>query len=418
MKVFKFGGASVKDAKAVKNVAKIVGQFKEEHLVIVISAMGKTTNNFEWLINSYCYANQEIKTALNSIVDYHNNILWELFPDKSHAVYTRVNELFSQVEDILQTDRSESYDEAYDQLIGYGELISTTIVCEYLKEQNINCEWVNVKKLIKTDHNFRQAGVLWDQTQKRIQSQCSEKNIYVTQGFLGSTLDNLPTSLGREGSDFSASIFAYCLNAKDVTIWKDVPGMLNADPKFYPKATKLDKISYWEAIELSYYGASVIHPKTVKPLQNKGIPLFIKSFLNPLEPGTIIQESDEFDTLVPSFIFTKNQILLSLSPRDFSFVAEGHLQQIFSALHQIGVNVNLMQNSALSFSICFKDDTEKLKSLVRSLETDYKILYNKGITLFSVRHYDEGTIKSITNGKKIMLEQRTRSTARFALLDD
>lgn len=417
MKVFKFGGASVKDAEAVKNVANIVGQFKTEHLVIVVSAMGKTTNKLEWLINSYCYAKQEVKPALDALVDYHNEILWELFPDKSHQVYVDVNELFTQIEDLLEKERSENFDEVYDQFIGYGELISTTIVAQYLNFKENICEWLNVKQLIKTDHNFRQAGILWDETKKLVGKACSSPGIYVTQGFLGSTLDNLPTSLGREGSDFTASIFAYCLDATEVTIWKDVPGMLNADPKFYPNAKKLSKISYREAIELSYYGASVIHPKTVKPLQNKGIPLYIKSFINPNLEGSVIQESDEFDAQLPSFIFTNEQLLLSLSPRDFSFVAEGHLQQIFSVLHQLGIKVNLMQNSALSFSICFKYEVNKLKALVKSLEADYKILYNKDITLFSVRHYDEETIKSITNGKRVMLEQRTRTTARFALMD-
>lgn len=417
MIIFKFGGASVKDAQAVQNVANILQEYNSQHIVVVISAMDKTTNNLEWLVNSYCYAKAEVKEALNNIVDYHNKILWDLFPDKKHQVYNTVNELFFQIEDLLDKEMNFPYDKIYDQFIGYGELLSTVIVSAYLHDQGIQNNWLDARNLIRTDDRFRQAAIEWSITEVLIKDSCRERRVYITQGFIGSTIRGETTSLGREGSDFTAAILAFCLDAQSVTIWKDVPGMLNADPKFYPNATKLEKISYREAIELSYYGASVIHPKTVKPLQNKGIPLYIKSFLNTKEKGSVIQESDEFDAFVPSFIFTRNQLLMSLSPRDFSFVAEGHLYQIFSVLSKLGIKVNIMQNSAISFSICFENDPNKTKELISTLEKEYKIFYNKEITLFTIRHYNESTIREVVGDRKILLEQRTRTTARFALME-
>lgn len=415
MKVFKFGGASVKSAEAVKNIGDILNSYSDDNLVIIISAMGKMTNAFEWLINSYCYAKEKVKPALNDIVDYHNEILWELFPDKSHRIYVTINEFYFQIEEILNKDYNQNYDKTYDSLIGFGELISTSIVSAYLMDIGINNTWLDARELVKTDNCYREGTVNWELTKSKITNTCQGNGIFISQGFIGSDEEENMVSLGREGSDFSAAIFAYSLDAKSVTIWKDVEGMLNADPKFYPEATRLEKISYHEAIELSYYGASVIHPKTIKPLQNKNIPLYVKSFLNPAGEGSVIQESTKYDTFLPSFIFIEDQILLSISPRDFSFIAEGNIGSIFKVIANLGIKVNLIQNSALSFSICIKNDKRKIPNLIAELNKEYKVLFNENVTLFTVRHYDEPTIKKVIGGSKILLEQRTRNTARFVL---
>ena len=282
MKIFKFGGASIKDSKSVKNIAEIVLKYGGNDVIIIVSAMGKMTNAFEWLINAYCSNSSKIKNSLNEIVDFHNKILWELFPDKKHKVYIEINELLFQMEDILNVKynpKKQSYDQVYDSLVGYAELISTKIIHAYLSSQNIDNKWLDVRNYIKTSSDYRQAKVNWETTKTNI-DRLEKNNVYITQGFIGSDKENIMTTLGREGSDFSASIFGYCTNAKSVTIWKDVAGVLNADPKYYPNAQKIDKMSYREALELSYYGATVIHPKTIKPLENKLIPLFVKSFLN------------------------------------------------------------------------------------------------------------------------------------------
>lgn len=415
MKVFKFGGASVKSAEAVKNIGNILSNYQNEHLVIVISAMGKMTNAFEWLINSYCYSKDSVQAALSDIIDYHNNILWELFPDKSHTIYNEINEFYSQIEELLKNDYKKDYDKTYDSFIGFGELISTRIVAAYLQEIEINNTWLDARELVKTDNNFREGIINWELTQSKIAMSCREKSFYITQGFIGADDADNMVSLGREGSDFSAAIFAYSLNADSVTIWKDVPGMLNADPKFYPEAEILSKISYHEAIELSYYGASVIHPKTLKPLQNKKIPLYVKSFLKPTGEGSAIQESTKYDTVLPSFIFMEGQILLSVSPRDFSFIAEGNIGSIFKKIADLGIKVNLIQNSALSFSLCIKNDERKVPKLIEELNKEYKVLFNDNVTLFTIRHYDDLTIQKVIGESKILLEQRTRNTARFVL---
>jgi len=417
MKIFKFGGASVKDANSVKNIAKIVQEYGGNDLIIIISAMGKMTNAFEWLINSYCYNTSKIKLALNEIVDFHNNILWELFPDRKHEIYVEINELLFQMEDVINkkyTQNKDDYDRTYDSLIGFGELISTKIISAYLQCNNINNNWLDVRKQIKTNSDFRQAKVNWETTKANI-SGLEKNNIYITQGFIASNSANEMTSLGREGSDFSASIFGFCTNAESVTIWKDVPGVLNADPKHYPNAKKIDKMSYREAIELSYYGATVIHPKTIKPLENKLIPLYVKSFLNPENEGTVIQKSTENDTLLPSYIFVENQILFSISPKDFSFIAEENISSIFETLAKFKIKVNLIQNSALSFSVCFQNNKKKVTQLLSLFSKDYEVKYNENLILLTIRHYSENTINEIINDREVLLEQKTRSSARFVI---
>ncbi|MEN8928641.1 MAG: aspartate kinase [Flavobacteriales bacterium] len=412
MKVFKFGGASVKDAQSIKNIGSILSNYANDKLVVVVSAMGKMTNAFEWLINSYCYSPLKVTEALNEIVDFHNEILWELFPDKGHIVYVEINELIYQLEQVLED--YEDYDKAYDSIVGFGELISTTIISNYLNETGVANEWLDVRKVIQTNSEYRQAKIDWEKTEELI-GKAEYKSIVVTQGFIGSDSENNMTTLGREGSDFSAAIFGYCLNAEDVTIWKDVPGVLNADPKHYPEATKIDKMSYREAIELSYYGATVIHPKTIKPLENKEIPLYVKSFLNPQAEGTIVQKLTEFDDLQPSYIFIEDQILVSISPKDFSFIAEDNMSFIFAALSAAKLKVNLVQNSALSLSLCFKNEEKKVKKFFESIKKSFLLKYNENVTLLTIRHYSEEVIASMTNNKQIYLEQKSRNTARFIL---
>ncbi len=414
MKVFKFGGASVKDADSIKNLAKIIGTYQSEELIIVVSAMGKMTNAFEWLIQSFCYQPQKTKQSLNDIVDFHNTILWNLFPDRSEKVYTAVNELFFQLEEVLESERQADYDKTYDSIIGFGELLSTTIVSHFLVKQSISNEWIDARKIIKTNSDFRQATVDWEKTEENIKTHVRNK-ITVSQGFIGSDLENNMTSLGREGSDFTAAIFGYCTEAESVTIWKDVAGVLNADPKHFPEASKIDKMSYREAIELSYYGATVIHPKTIKPLENKLIPLYVKSFIHPENEGTVVQKSMEYDALLPSYIFIENQILVSISPKDFSFIAEDNLSFIFAKLAEAKIKVNLIQNSALSFSVCFENSKEKVERLFSLLKGTFEVRYNDEVTLLTIRHYNEEILQTMTANKTLLLEQKSRNSARFVL---
>jgi len=414
MKIFKFGGASVKDANSVRNLVNIIEQYKSEELIVVVSAMGKMTNAFEWLINSYCYSSDKIKESLNTIVDFHNEILWDLFPDKANPAYVAVNEMFYQLEAVLESTPTKNYDQDYDSIIGFGELISTTIVSHYLNENNILNTWMDARNLIKTNSDFRQATVDWSLTEQNIQKQKFD-SVLISQGFIGSDSDNRMTSLGREGSDFTAAIFGYCTRAESVTIWKDVAGVLNADPKHFPDATKIDKMSYREAIELSYYGATVIHPKTIKPLENKLIPLYVKSFIHPEKEGTVVQKSTSYDALVPSYIFIENQILVSISPKDFSFIAEDNLSFIFAKLAETKIKVNLIQNSALSFSVCFENAEDKVQKLFSLLKGTFEVRYNDDVTLLTIRHYNEEILSAMTANKTVFLEQKSRNSARFVL---
>jgi aspartate kinase len=413
MKVFKFGGASVKDAISVINVGKILKQYDGESLIVVVSAMGKTTNLLEQLVNAYCNE-LPIDSFLNDFKTSHLKIVNEL------DLYdiSKVNTVFQQLDYKLSLPKSDNYNFEYDQIVSFGELISTTILSEYLITNNYNACWFDARKVIKTNTKWREAKVDWDLTQTQFNVNLSpvfsQNNIVVTQGFIGSTATNHTSTLGREGSDFSASIFAYVSNAESVTIWKDVPGMLNADPKYFNGTVLLEQISFREAIELAYYGASVIHPKTIQPLKNKEIPLYIKSFLNPTKNGTVIQSSMEYDAKEASYIFKPNQVLISITPKDFSFVIEDNLKEIFAILAEENVRVNLMQNSAVSFSFLI-DDKYDLEQIINHLKIDYLVKYNNNVELLTVRHYNSNTIERLTKGKQILLEQKTRQTARVVL---
>lgn len=420
MKVFKFGGASVKDAAAVRNVASILARFKGEKLIVVVSAMGKSTNKLEEIVAAEKEKNVGQFTALvNELYDFHIAILGELFAEKHFKIYHEIETIFDQIRDRFQKPFPENYSYEYDQIVSLGEVISSKIISAYLFEQGFSSGWADSRELIRTNNQYQEGKVDWQKTEELVNQallpKFSKVDITVTQGFVGHTPEGFTTTLGREGSDYTAGIYAYCSNAESVTIWKDVPGMLNADPKYFSDTVKLDQISFKEAIELSYYGASVIHPKTIKPLQNKGIPLFVKSFIHPDEPGTIIQESMDNDNLVPSFIVKKDQVLFSIRPVDFSFIAEDNLSDIFNRLAAAGIKINVMQNSALSFSILLdqkKANPELLKSI---LGDHYKVWYNDELELVTIRHYDQKTIDLVSKDKTVILEQRTRQTIRLIL---
>ena len=420
MKVFKFGGASVKDAAAVRNVASILARFKGEKLIVVVSAMGKSTNKLEEIVAAEKEKNVGQFTALvNELYDFHIAILGELFAEKHFKIYHEIETIFDQIRDRFQKPFPENYSYEYDQIVSLGEVISSKIISAYLFEQGFSSGWADSRELIRTNNQYQEGKVDWQKTEELVNQallpKFSKVEIIVTQGFVGHTPEGFTTTLGREGSDYTAGIYAYCSNAESVTIWKDVPGMLNADPKYFSDTVKLDQISFKEAIELSYYGASVIHPKTIKPLQNKGIPLFVKSFIHPDEPGTIIQESTDNDNLVPSFIVKKEQVLFSIRPVDFSFIAEENLSDIFNRLAEAGLKINVMQNSALSFSILLdqkKANPELLKSI---LGDHYKVWYNDELELVTIRHYDQKTIDLVSKDKTVILEQRTRQTIRLIL---
>ena len=421
MKVFKFGGASVNSADAVRNMAQIVQSHLEpgKPLVVVVSAMGKTTNLLEKLVPGVTDDTHELRRQL---AEYHLKIYKELIPCVNDAD-NAVQELLRKLDGMLATlqPSNEQYNYNYDQVVSFGELISTTIIAEYLNSHGISTQWLDARQLVITDNHYREGHVDWTKTQAACQrlvadnEALSRHQIIITQGFIGGTTDGHTTTLGREGSDYSASILAYCLGAENITIWKDVPGFLNADPKYFPDTVKINQIPYNEAIELAYYGASVIHPKTVKPIQNKGIPLYIRSFITPQGDGSAIGNYHTINPETPLYIFKNNQILLSILPRDYSFIAEDNLQVIFGILSKIGIRVNLMQNSALSFSICIDNNPQLVKPLIESLKNMFRVRYNDNLQLITIRYYTQQVIDRIVAGRPILLEQRSRSTEQLVV---
>ena len=420
MNVFKFGGASVKDADAVKNVLNILQLYKGKKLGVVISAMGKTTNAMETIVDALWTRNEARFTELvEERRDFHLNIMNELFSNEENNIYIEINGQFDQLLNKFNDPIPDNYDFEYDQIVSLGEVISTKIVTAYVRQEGVQSKWMDARKLIRTDRQYRQAEVNWERTtsnfQDRFLPEFHENDVLITQGFVGHTSEGFTATLGREGSDFSAGIIAYCCDADDVTIWKDVPGMLNADPKWFDNTVKLEQISFKEAIELSYYGASVIHPKTIKPLQNKKIPLYVKSFIEPEADGTIIQESTASDHLVPSFIFKMNQILFSFTPKDFSFLVEKNLSHIFDLLSNSNAKINIMQNSALDFSILVDAEKVSIDRILELFSDDYQVKFNEGLELVTIRHYDQATIDRVTVGKEILLQQKTRETARLVV---
>lgn len=421
MQVFKFGGASVKDADGVKNVAEVLKQFPSQKISVVISAMGKTTNALERLAKAYFYKVENAEKVLEEIKAYHFDICNHLFPSTSHPIYNDLENTFVELYWIIEDEPTQGFDFEYDQIVSMGEIISTKIVSAYLNEIGLKNKWIDVRGLIQTDNSYREGKVDFELTENLVKRDLipvfNSFDIIVTQGFIGGTSENFTTTLGREGSDYTASILAYCLNANNVTIWKDVPGVLNADPKWFSHTKKIDELSYHDAIELTYYGATVIHPKTIKPLQNKNIPLYVKSFLKPKDKGTVIRDGEK-RLNIPSYIFKIDQVLISIQPKDFSFIAEDNLSDIFEVFSKHGVKINLMQLSAISFSVCCDDHAEKIKALVAELQQQFKVLYNSGLELMTVRYYTQETLDILTTNKVILLEQRSRFTVQMVMKNE
>ncbi|WP_417865581.1 aspartate kinase [Xanthomarina gelatinilytica] len=413
MQVFKFGGASVKDAKGVKNLVNVLNKTGYKNTLVVVSAMGKTTNALEKVIANYFDNKGELQSSLQEVIKFHNGILLDLFDNEQHAVYKKITALFNELTAFMDRNKSPDYNFVYDQVIGYGELVSTTIVNEYLNDVGLKNQWLDVRDFIKTDNYYRSAHVDWEASQERIATQFNRTQLNITQGFLGSDANNFTTTLGREGSDYTAAIFAYCLNAQSVTIWKDVPGILNADPRYFENAQLLNKISYREAIELAFYGASVIHPKTLQPLQRKEIPLFVKSFLQPENKGTKVCKEAGLDPQIPCFIVKKNQVLISLSSLDFSYIVEDNISEIFKLLHLYKMKVDVIQNSAISFSVCVDNMYKNLEKLLQHLKAKFKVTCTENVSLYTIRHYNELAIKQLEKDKEVLLKQLTHETMQI-----
>ncbi len=427
--IFKFGGASVHSATGFLNVARILRREPHKKVIVVLSAMGKTTNDLEQVADHFMKRDAlAVVESFNVARNKHFAITGELFPDRRHPVYGEMESLFDQLRGYIRkghlyTAGDQPYDFEYDQIVSFGELFSTTMLYHLLAGEGMHCKFLDARELIKTDQTYRDARVDWDQTRCLVTQAINEffdsgsdtLHVAVLQGFIGSDAAGNTTTLGREGSDFTAAILAFSLGVSEVTIWKDVPGVMNADPKWRPDATVLSALSYREAIELSYYGASVIHPKTIKPLENAGIRLKVRSFVDPELPGTTIESLDEWTITTPIFIRKQNQVLISLSPRDFSFIVEENISEIFRILSISRVRVNMMQNSAISLSVSVDDDQRKIKPLIETLSVRYQVRYNHGLDLYTIRHYLPDTLQALTGGREILLEQRSRHTLQVVV---
>ena len=416
VKVFKFGGASVRSAEGVRNLAKVIKRYPE-NLVVVVSAMGKTTNALEIILTKYLDKDNSYIDELAKLKRYHIEIIDDLFDGKGSSERRKVDDLLSDIESYIKSNKNFDYNYCYDQIVSFGELLSTTIVSAYLNNTDIKNRWIDIRTCLKSDTNYREGNIDY-QTSQLLAKECFDfknERVYLTQGFIAGTPFNTTTTIGREGSDYSAAILANFLDAEDVTIWKDVEGVLNADPKLFKNTCKLDFVSFQEAIELAYCGAQIIHPKTIKPLQNKRIPLYVKSFLNPDAAGTKILHSDIALKLPPVLVLKRNQVLISLTPRDFSFVIEDSLSKIFALLYKHRVKVNMIQTSAITFSICVDEEKHYLPAAIEDLQKDFAVKYNKELELLTIRHYTKDVIEEHISGKQVYMQQRTRSTARFVM---
>ncbi|MCF8309561.1 MAG: aspartate kinase [Bacteroidales bacterium] len=412
MKVYKFGGASLQTAASIRNLVSILQKYPAD--VVVVSAMNKMTNAFEELVDSYFHHRPDMQEKFNIIKDYHRTIARELFTDHSQATGD-LEKLFSTIEERMQKVPFVNYDKTYDQLVPYGEKLSSTILYHHLKQEGFNCRWLDATELIHTDANFREARLEDKKTRESLDKTLQQDGLKLTQGFIGGCKEGYMTTLGREGSDYTAALIAAFTGAEDVTIWKDVPGLLNADPRYFEQTEILSHISYHEAVELAFYGAKVIHPKTIKPLQNYHIPMYVRSFLEPEKPGSLIDSSTEWDDNITSYIVKRNQVLLTLQTMDFSFMAEDHLHHLYGIFNKLGIKLNLMQNSAITLSVCFDKEDEKLESLLRAVEKTHHFKYNEGLDLITLRHYSTEAIQRVTRNRKVLLDQRSRRTAQLVV---
>ena len=415
MRIFKFGGASVKDADGIHNMYRVLEQTGHENTLIVVSAMGKTTNALEKLIEVYFEDSQKTELQLNEVIDYHLGIMNEIFDHPKNEVYDEVKGRFDYLRTFLKNNKSPHYSFVYDQVVSTGELVSTTIITHYLNSKGISTDWLDARECIQTDASYRDANVDWTRTEVAINEQVSPNRLYITQGFIGSDDNNFTTTLGREGSDYTAAIFAYCLNGSSVTIWKDVPGVLNADPRHFKSTQLLHQISYQEAIELAFYGASVIHPKTLQPLQRKEIPLHVKSFINPNNEGTKVSKGIAIDPHVPCFIVKNNLALIRLSSLDFSFIIEKNISDIFAMLHKHKMKVDLIQNSAISFSVCVFDKFNKMEELLHELRGRFQVDHTAGVSLYTIRHFQAESADFLLHKYELLLEQRTQETMQLVM---
>jgi len=422
MKVFKFGGGILHSAQAVKKIPEIIGMFPGEPLIVVVSAFGKTTNALEELILTRFNGERQIQEISGKIRDYHHEILQGLFPNSTHPVYAETQVLWDELNEIILRNQSVTFPQFYDQLICFGELLSSKIVSHAMISAGLDNNWIDIRRILKTDSTFREAAVDWETSQLNadreirplLEKDGDKRPLIVTQGFISSDKEGRSTSLGREGSDYTASIFASLLDATEVITWKDVPGILNADPKHFRQTIKLDQISYAEATELAYYGAKVIHPKTVKPLQNKGIPLQVRSFIEPHLPGTLIHAGAEPDTTIPNFIFKFDQVLISVSTRDLSFINEKVFNDVFALLSRFSIHMNIIQNSALTLSICI-DNHININAFLAGLQENYGVRYNQGLELITIRHFNEKAAELVLQGKLVLLEQHNRTVVQYVV---
>ncbi len=421
MQVFKFGGASVNNSDGVRNVLSILQSQAKQETLVVVSAMGKTTNKLEALVKAYVLKESDVFSILEEVKRFHFDIASNLFPDSNHSIFNDLNNVMVELQWAIEEEPSYTYDFHYDQIVSQGEILSTKIVSAFLKESKLHNYWVDARGLLQTDNTYREANVDYSLSQERINEELlpllQKHKLVLTQGFIGGTSENFSSTLGREGSDYSAALFGYFTNAKQVIIWKDVAGVLNADPKYFRNTKKIDELSYHDAIELTYFGASVIHHKTIKPLQNKGIPLLVKSFLDPNAPGTLIRDG-ETGLKLASYIFKTDQILLSIQAKDFGFIAEDHLSKIFTLFSKHKVRVNMMQNSAISFSVCVDDDKQKMENLLNELQNQFQVLYNSNVQLMTIRNYNQKIIEQLSENKIILLEQRSRHTCQLVMKGD
>jgi aspartate kinase len=414
MKIYKFGGASVKDAGNIKNIATILQKEGTKNTLIVISAMGKMTNAFEEVVDAYYQKLDELPTKLHFIEEFHKNIMDELF-DKEDLIYSKVDILFSELSWFLERNTSQRYNYVYDQIICFGELLSTWIVSAYLSKIGMENNWFDVRNYIKTDSNYRDAKVNWELTERIINTKVDSQKLNITQGFIAANDTENTTTLGREGSDYTAGIFAYCLNAASVTIWKDVEGVLNADPRVFEETTLLKQISYEETIEMAFYGASVIHPKTIQPLQEKEIPLFVRSFIQPQGAGTKVSRGTTLEPYTPCLIVKKNQVLVSIAANDFSFIVENNISYLFQKLHDYGLKVNLIQNSAISFSICVDNKFNNFDAFYSELKNEFKIDFQEKVDLYTIRHFNDAIVEEISNKGTPLLRQTNKETVQIVL---
>ncbi len=410
MKVFKFGGASVNSVDRIKNLAGIVQTYTAHPMVIIISAMGKTTNALEKVVEAFYEGKKEEALQLfQAVKNQHLTTAKYLLVTHYNPCYTQLNDFFTEVEWLLHDKPVREFDYYYDQVVCCGELLSTCIISHYLNQEGIANEWLDVRDIIRTDNNFRDAGVDWEVTAERIK--LLSANIFITQGFIGATADNESTTLGREGSDYTAAVFANSLQAESVTIWKDVEGVMNADPKVFPDARLIGELSFNEVIEMAYYGAQVIHPKTIKPLQNRGIPLYVKCFLDPALPGTVIYKKNAKD-LPPIIVIKQNQALMHLNSQDFSFVGEQPMSRLYALCNKLRIKPNLVQTGAINVQLCFDDRSDKIEQFAAAASPEFDVQVEKGLSLLTIRHYNNTILNTLTQGKETVLQQQTKETVQ------